>query len=108
MIVNPIATGAVYLALALPPSAWATRHSRRPRAAGVFGAVVGMLLAVLFQRVLPFDFWAHANDFLIEPFLEGKAMRNPRQTLLSLGFHVGVPVLFAIVVARVWPPRDDF
>ena len=108
MVVNPVATGAVYLVLALPPTAYAVRHTRRPWAAGLFGAVVGMTIAVLLNPWLPFNFWVHARDFIIEPFLEGKLFRRRTEGLLTLAFHVGVPVLFAMVLYRVRPPRDDW
>ncbi|MGZ3476943.1 MAG: hypothetical protein ACXWUG_24770 [Polyangiales bacterium] len=65
MIINPIATGAVYLVLALPPTIYAVGRTRRPWAAGLFGAAVGIVLAILLNPWLPFDFWAHARDFLI-------------------------------------------
>lgn len=108
MIVNPVATGAVYLALALPPTIFAVRRTRRPWAAGLFGAAVGMTLAVLLNPWLPFHFWAHARDFIIEPILEKKALQHPRQGLATLAFHVGVPVVFAMIWYRLRPPRDDF
>lgn len=107
MIVNPIATGAVYLCLSLPPTAYAVRHTRRPWAAGLFGAVIGMTLAVLLNPWLPFNFWVHARDFIIEPILEKKMFTYPGEGLLTVAFHVGVPVLFAMVLYRVRPPRDD-
>jgi hypothetical protein len=107
MVINPIATGAVYLCLALPPTAYAVRHTRRPWAAGLFGAAIGMILAVLLNPWLPFNFWAHARDFIIEPFLEGKLFRRPSEGFMTIGFHVGVPVIFAIVLYRVRPPTDD-
>jgi len=107
MVINPIATGAVYLALALPPTAFAVRYTRRPWAAGLFGAVVGMGLAVLLNPWLPFNFWAHARDFIIEPFLEKKMFRRPMEGALTLLFHVGVPVVFAMVLYRVRPPDLD-
>ena len=108
MVINPIATGAVYLCLSLPPTAYAVRHTRRPWAAGLFGAAIGMVLAVLLNTWLPFNFWAHARDFIIEPFLEGKLFRRPGEGIATLAFHVGVPVLVAMVLYRVWPPEDDF
>jgi hypothetical protein len=108
MVVNPIATGAVYLCLALPPAAFATRYTRRPWAAGLFGAVLGMAAAVILNPWLPFNFWVHARDFIIEPFLEKKMFRHPKEGLLTLAFHVGVPVLFAIVYYRLRPPADDW
>lgn len=106
MVVNPIATGAVYLALAVPPTVFAVRHTARPWAAGLFGAVVGMAIAVVLNPYLPFNFWAHARDFIIEPFLEGKLFRRPSEGLATLAFHVGVPVLLAIILYRVLPKPD--
>lgn len=108
MVINPIATGAVYLCLALPPTVYAVRHTRRPWAAGLFGAAFGMIVAVLLNPWLPFNFWAHARDFIIDPFLEGKLLRRPREGIATLLFHVGIPVLFAIVLYRVRPPRDEW
>jgi len=108
MVVNPLATGAVYLALSIPPTVFAVRHTRRPWAAGLFGAVIGMGLSVLLNPWLPFNFWAHARDFIIEPFLEGKLFRRPREGLLTLAFHVGVPVLVAMVLYRVLPQPEDW
>jgi hypothetical protein len=107
MVINPIATGAVYLALALPPTIYAVGKSRRPWAAGLFGAAVGIALAILLNPWLPFGFWAHARDFLIEPLIERKLFRHPKEGMATLAFHVGVPVLFAIVWSRVRPPRED-
>lgn len=108
MVINPIATGAVYLALALPPTVYAVRHTRRPWAAGLFGAVIGIGLSVVLNPYLPFNYWAHARDFIIEPFLEKKMFVRPREGLLTLLFHVGVPVVVAMVLYRVRPPRDEF
>ncbi len=108
MVVNPLATGAVYLCLALPPAAYAVRHTRRPWAAGLFGAVIGMAASVILNPWLPFNFWVHARDFIIEPFLEGKLFRHPKEGLATLAFHVGVPVLFAMVLYRVRPPREEW
>ena len=107
MVINPVATGAVYLALALPPTAYAVRHTRRPWAAGLFGAAIGMGLSVLLNPYLPFNFWAHARDFIIEPFLENKLFRKPGEGVLTLLFHVGVPVAFAMLLYRLSPPIDD-
>jgi hypothetical protein len=107
MNVNPVATGAVYLALALPPTLWAVRHTARPWAAGIFGAVCGIVLAVVLNPYLPFDFWVHARDFLIEPFLERRIFRDLPRGLLTTAFHFGVPVLVAIVVYRRRPRSLD-
>jgi hypothetical protein len=108
MVVNPLATGAIYLALSIPPTIFAVRRTHRPWAAGLFGAVVGMGLSVLLNPWLPFHFWVHARDFIIEPFLEGKLFRRPRVGLLTLAFHVGVPVLVAMVLHRVLPQHEDW
>jgi hypothetical protein len=107
MVVNPLATGAVYLALALPPTVFAVRHTRRPWAAGLFGAAVGIVLAVLFNPYLPFDFWVHARDFIIEPFVEKKLFVRPREGMMTLAFHIGVPVVFAMVWFRLRPPQES-
>jgi hypothetical protein len=106
MVVNPLATGAVYLALALPPTAYAVRHTRRPWAAGLFGAAIGIALAVLLNPYLPFDFWAHARDFIIEPLVEKKLFVHPRVGVMTLAFHVGVPVAFAMAWYRLRPPQE--
>ncbi len=106
MIVNPVATGAVYLFLALPPTAFAARRTHRPWAAGLFGAACGILLSLVLNPWLPFHYWAHAQDFIIEPFVEKKLFSHPRDGLATLAFHVGVPVLFAMIVHRVWPREE--
>lgn len=106
MVVNPLATSAVYLALSLPPALWASRHSRRPWAAGLFGAVVGIALSWAFGAYLPFHYWAHANDFILEPFV---VRRRPwgQTAWLSAAFHFGAPVLVTVLVRRRWPVRED-
>lgn len=107
MIVNPLATGAVYLSLSIPPTVFAVRHTRRPWAAGLFGAVIGMGLSLVLNPWLPFNYWAHAHDFIIEPFFEGKLFRRPLVGLGILAFHVGLPVLLAMVLYRVLPRPED-
>jgi hypothetical protein len=107
MIVNPLATGAVYLALAMPPTVFAVRHTRRPWAAGLFGAAVALGLSLVLNPYLPFNYWAHAHDFIIEPFLEGRMFRPPLRGVLTLAFHLGVPVVVAMVLYRTLPRADD-
>ena len=106
MVVNPLATGAVYLALAAPPTVFAARRTARPWAAGLFGAAVAIALSTVLNPWLPFDYWTHARDFIIEPFLEGKLFRDRGLGAAILAFHLGVPIAIAFVVHR-WFPRDE-
>ena len=107
MVVNPLATGAVYLAMAVPPALWASRHSRRPWAAGIFGAVVGMFASWVFASILPFNYWAHANDFILEPFI---LRRRPwgATAWWSAAFHLGAPAIITVLWRRKWPAKDDW
>lgn len=107
MVVNPLATGAVYLALSVPPALWASRHSRRPWAAGLFGAVVGIALSWLLGSVLPFHYWAHANDLILEPLVH---RRRPwgATAWWSAAFHLGAPVVITVLVRKRWPVREEW
>lgn len=94
-------TASVYLGVALPICLVLLLLTRRPIIAGLVGAMLAMLATALLRYQLPFDFWAHGNDFIIEPFAQGRIVRHPVEGLLSLLFHVGVPVLLTLGAARI-------
>ena len=98
-VVDMTATGLVYLAFALPMSLLLIFLSRRWLAGALAGSVLAMVLTALLKHQLPFYFSAHANDFIIEPFLDAKFLAHPLEALLSLIFHVGVPTM---VFGLVW------
>ena len=92
-VVNLDVTYAVYLGVALPLAALLFLLLRRPIAAAVVGSVLAMVLTSVFKEYLPFDYWAHANDCIIEPlapFLRNATFK-PIEAAASLLFHVGVP-----------------
>ena len=91
--VNLDVTYAVYLGVALPLAGLLFLLLRRPIAAAVVGSVLAMMLTSVFKEYLPFNYWAHANDFIIEqfaPFLRNATFK-PIEAAVSLVFHVGVP-----------------
>jgi len=88
-------TYAVYLAFAIPLGVLLLLMLRRPIVAGISGSVAAMTLTCLLKEYLPFNYWAHANDFIIEqftPFLVPNCEFKPGEAFLSLIFHVAVPV----------------
>lgn len=100
MVIDPIATGAVYLAWALSASGVIWYLTRRPLASALAGSVGAMAATSALKNILPCNYWAHANDFIIEPFLQLHCLRSPFEALLSLAFHVGVPVLIVWGLSR--------
>lgn len=103
MMISPIETGAVYLAIALPLSVAAALTMRWPLTAATLASVSAMVLAAICKNALPFNFWAHANDFILEPFFQGKIVTSPLEGTLSLIFHIAVPTSIAMGVRAVYP-----
>ena len=111
ILANTICIGrtyAVYLAVALPLCALLLLVLRRPVIAGIVGSTLAMALTSIFKSYLPCDYWAHANDFIIEqftPFLVPNATFEPFEALVSLLFHVGIPVVMVWLLSRSLRPR---
>jgi len=61
-------TYAVYLVFAIPLAGLLLPVLRRPIAAGIGGSVAAMTVTCLLEEYLPFNYSAHANDFIIEQF----------------------------------------
>jgi len=109
MIIHVEATAAVYLAFALPGSACVWLVSRRPITSAVIGSACAMVATSALKHVLPFNYWAHANDLIIGPFFQLKLLTHPIEAALSLLFHVGLPVVFMWFVNRTFtrtPPLN--
>jgi len=98
-------TYAVYLVFAIPLAGLLLLVLRRPIAAGIGGSVAAMTLTCLLEEYLPFNYSAHANDFIIEqftPFLVPNCEFKPGGAFLSLIFHVAVlKTVFVPYGARV-------
>ncbi|MBA3817254.1 MAG: hypothetical protein H0X17_00040 [Deltaproteobacteria bacterium] len=69
---------------------------------------LAIALAAGSRSLLPLSFQAYIDDFILE-LLAGKALRQPMEGVMTIAFHVGVPVLFAFGLrrARRLPDGDD-
>ena len=94
-------TALVYLAFAVPLAVVAALVTRRVVLSSLGASAAAMAATAALAAHLPFDYWAHANDFIIEPFVHGKIFRQPFEGLLSLLFHVGVPLVLVFVFGRL-------
>ena len=76
---------------------------RRLILAGIVASTVSMVTTCLLKDYLPLNYWAYANDCIIEQFaffLVPYCAFKPCEALLSLVFHVGVPVGFAWLLSK--------
>ena len=94
-------TALVYLVFAVPPAIALTAATRRPVVSSLGVSVLAMVVTAALKAHLPFDYWAHANDFIIELFLQGKILERPIEGLLSLVFHLGVPLGVVLLFRRL-------
>lgn len=100
MVIDITATGIIYLLSALPASGMLWFLTRRLILSAIAGSVAAMIVTSALKDVLPCNYWAHANDFIIEPFFQFHCLRHPIEALLSLAFHVGCPVLVMAGIGR--------
>ncbi len=100
MVIHAEATAAIYLAFALPGSVCLWYLTRKPVTSAVAGSVWAMIVTSALKHVLPFNYWAHANDFIIEPFFQLGFFTRPIEAALSLLFHLGLPVLLVWGLSR--------
>ncbi len=94
-------TGAVYLAFAVPAGVILALLFRRAALGALVGCIAAMVATSLLKSKLPFHYWAHANDFIIEPFYQLKILKHPLEGLLSLLFHIGLPMALIVYVPNL-------
>ena len=99
-------TAAVYLAFALPAGAILALLFRKAALGALVGCIAAMVSTALLKGKLPFHYWAHANDFIIEPFYRMQILKYPLEGLLSLLFHVGVPMGLIVYLPRLMRRRQ--
>ena len=104
--INPLPAAALYLVVASTCCAIVLLLVPRPSVAAIVGSMAAMAVTAVFCRHLPFQFWAHANDFIIEPFARGRIFSEPVVGLFSLLFHIGIPLLLTLGLAR-WSHRKS-
>jgi hypothetical protein len=97
-VVDPLATGLLYLAIAVPLAVVAALFSRKPLLPSAIVSAVVLVAVAVSRYQLPFHFWAHANDFIIEPLIRDRVIGDPIGASLSLAFHIGLPTF----VGREW------
>jgi hypothetical protein len=93
MVISTTATATVYLSFALPASCLLWWLTRRRILSAIAGSIAAMTVTSLLRYALPCNYWAHANDFIVEPFARFHCLEYPFEALMSLAFHVGVPLL---------------
>src|SRR5688500_18791840 len=91
-------TALFYLAIAVPLAVGAAMFSRKPLLASAVVSTVVLAAVALLRYQLPFHFWAHANDFIIEPLIRDRVIGDPIGASLSLAFHIGLPTF----IGREW------
>ncbi len=97
-------TLAGYFVVALPICIIQTVLTRNPLLFGTLGSLVAMVVVMLRRHWLPFEFWAHARLFIIEPFVLGGWHHDLVDALQSIAIHIGIPLLLCLSVDR-WMQR---
>ncbi len=100
-VINPFATGFVYLLFAVPLALIGVAATKRLVVPALAASLIAMITTTVLRNVLPFNYWAHANDFIIEPFFRGDIVHEPVEGALSALFHFGMPLLIVLPLRGV-------
>ena len=99
VVIYPERAAALFLAICLPLAMLGAFIFKRPIVASIVASVFTMIFTVIFRKSLPFHYWAHANDFIHEPLVRDRVVFDFGVSVMSLLFHLGVPLLVTCFAA---------